>query len=51
MNNWGDGGRPEQTRRRWRQGVRSVLEEMLKEAEDAAEQILIADGLLLSAVA
>ena len=51
MNNWGDGGRPEQTRRRWRQGVRSVLEEMLKEAEDEAEQILIADGLLLSAVA
>ena len=47
MNNWGDGGRPEQTRRRWRLGIRSVLEEMLKEAERAAEEILVAEGLLL----
>lgn len=47
MNNWGDGGRPEQTRRRWRLGIRSVLEEMLKEAEQAAEQILLGEGLLL----
>ncbi len=51
MNNWGDGGRPEQTRRRWRLGIRSVLEEMLKEAEQAAEQILLEEGLLLESAA
>lgn len=51
MNNWGDGGRPEQTRRRWRLGIRSVLEEMLKEAEQAAEQILLEEGLLLASAA
>jgi len=44
MNNWGDGGRLEQTRRRWRLGIRSVLEEMLKEAEQVAEQILLEEG-------
>jgi len=51
MNNWGDGGRPEQTRRRWRLGIRSVLEEMLREAEQAAEQILLNEGLLLESAA
>ncbi len=47
MNNWGDGGRPEQTRRRWRLAIRSVLDEMVKEAEAEAEAILLAEGLLL----
>jgi hypothetical protein len=51
MNNWGGGGRPEQTRRRWRLGIRSVLEEMLKEAEQVAEQILLEEGLLLESAA
>lgn len=44
MNNWGDGGWREQARRRWRLEIRSVLEEMLKEAEQVAEQILLEEG-------
>lgn len=51
MNNWGDGGRPEQTRRRWRLGIRSVLDEMVKEAEQAAAEILTLEGLLLGEAA
>lgn len=51
MDNWGDGGRPEQTRRRWRLGIRSVLDEMVREAEQAAEVILAGEGLLLESAA
>lgn len=51
MNNWGDGGRPEPTRRRWRAGIRSVLDEMVKEAEQEAEAILLQEGLLLDMAA
>lgn len=51
MRNWGHDGRPEPTCRRWRVGIRSVLEEMLKEAEREAEAILIKEGLLLGVAA
>lgn len=47
MSNWETEGRPEQTRRRWRLGIRNVLEEMAAEALREAEQILDAEGVLM----
>lgn len=51
MSNWESGGRPEQTRRRWRLGIRNVLEEMAYEALRAAAQILEAEGVLMDVAA
>ena len=51
MSNWDSEARPEPTKRRWRQGVRCVLEEMEREAIAAAEEILQAEGLLLNVAA
>ena len=51
MSNWDSEARPEQTKRRWRQGVRFVLDEMEKEAIAVAEQILQEEGLLLGVAA
>ena len=47
MNTWDLSANPESTRRRWRRGVYSVLDEMSGEAINAAEQILIAEGVLI----
>lgn len=47
MNNWDLNGTPEPTRRRWRAGIRSTLDEMVAEALADVETILIAEGLLL----
>ena len=51
MSNWESEGRPEQTRRRWRLGIRNVLEEMADEALRAAAQILEAEGVLMDVAA
>ncbi|WP_447590129.1 hypothetical protein [Aquipseudomonas campi] len=51
MNTWDVESRPERTRRRWRQGVTVVLEDMVTEALAAAESVLECEGVLLSSVA
>lgn len=51
MSNWESEGRPEQTRRRWRLGIRNVLEDMADEALRAAAQILEAEGVLMDVAA
>lgn len=51
MNTWDLDSRPERTRRRWRQDVTGVLEEMVGEALAAASVVLEAEGVLLSSVA
>lgn len=51
MNTWDLAANPESTRRRWRRGVYSVLDEMSSEAINAAEQILIAEGVLIGRAA
>ncbi len=48
MNTWDLAANPERTRRRWRQGVNTVLDEMVKEALQHAETILQAEGVLFS---
>lgn len=48
MNTWDLEANPERTRRRWRQGVSAVLDEMVKEALQHAETILQAEGVLFS---
>lgn len=48
---WDNSGAPDRTLRRWRQGVYATLDEMTKEAEGAAEEILRAEGVLLDMVA
>lgn len=51
MNTWDVDGRPEQTRRRWRGGIRKVLDEMVGEAVAEAERILAEEGVLISRAA
>lgn len=46
MNTWDPAANPERTRRRWRKAVTDVLDEMVREALLAAEQILLAEGVL-----
>lgn len=48
MNTWDSQASPERTRRRWRQDIGSVLEEMVSEALAAAESILAEEGVLRS---
>lgn len=48
---WDNCGAPDRTLRRWRQGIHAVLDEMTKEAEAAAEEILRAEGVLLDMAA
>lgn len=51
MNTWDLNGAPESTRRRWRLGINTTLDEMVNEALVQAEQILLAEGVLLDQVA
>jgi hypothetical protein len=51
MNNWDLAASPERTRRRWRQAVGTVLDEMVGEALTAAEEVLVHEGLLRSCAA
>lgn len=47
MSNWETDGTPERTKRRWRSGVHSVLDEMVSEAVANAEELLREEGVLL----
>lgn len=51
MNGWDLDGRPEQTRRRWRQKIHEVLDEMTGEAIAAAGEILQREGVLIDMAA
>lgn len=51
MNNWESEGRPESTRREWRRNIQKVLDDMVKEAVREAEQILMAEGVLIEMAA
>lgn len=51
MSNWDLDGRPEPTRRRWRQKVHEVLDEMTTEALAAAGEILQREGVLIGVAA
>lgn len=51
MNNWESEGRPESTRREWRRNIHKVVDEMVREALSAAEQILRAEGVLVDMAA
>jgi hypothetical protein len=51
MNNWDPEARPESTRREWRRNIHKVLDEMTREALAEAEQVLIAEGVLLDMAA
>jgi len=51
MNNWESEGRPESTRREWRRNIQKVLDDMVKEAVREAEQILMAEGVLIEIAA
>ena len=46
MTNWDDGGRPEPTLRRWRNGIRRDLEAQVNEALLLAQEILDREGLI-----
>lgn len=46
MNTWDQGASPERTRRRWRKAICDVLDEMVGEALVAAEEVLLAEGVL-----
>jgi hypothetical protein len=46
MNTWDLDASPESTRRRWRAGIQSTLDEMVAEALSQAELILRAEGVL-----
>ncbi|ASL28603.1 hypothetical protein [Azotobacter chroococcum] len=51
MNTWDPEARPEQTRRRWRAGIRKALEGMVGEALVEAQEILQAEGVLVERAA
>ncbi|WP_443191389.1 hypothetical protein [Pseudomonas indica] len=51
MSSWDLDGRPEPTRRRWRQKVNEVLDEMAAEALVAAGEILQREGVLIGVAA
>jgi hypothetical protein len=51
MSSWDLDGRPEPTRRRWRQKVNEVLDEMTAEALAAAGEILQREGVLIDVAA
>ncbi|MCO6057320.1 hypothetical protein NG726_11625 [Pseudomonas sp. MOB-449] len=51
MNGWDLDGRPEPTRRRWRQKIHEVLDEMVAEAVGAAGEILEREGVLIDMAA
>lgn len=48
MNTWDPDASPESTRREWRRNIGKVLDEMVAEAMQEAERILLAEGVLLS---
>lgn len=47
MNTWDLEGRPESTRRRWRADINEKLDGLVADAMECAEQILLAEGLLM----
>ncbi|SHM77679.1 hypothetical protein [Phytopseudomonas punonensis] len=51
FNRWDPDANPERTRRRWRQGVGQVLEDMVTDALAAAEQVLEQEGVLARSAA
>lgn len=51
VNRWDPEARPERTRRRWRKAIDDVLEGMEEEALDAAEIILVNEGLAIKSAA
>lgn len=48
MNGWDPEASPERTRRHWRKTIGEVLEEMVSEALQRAEEVLAAEGVLRS---
>jgi hypothetical protein len=48
MNTWDLTAAPERTRRHWRKCIGDVLEEMVTEALQRAEEVLVAEGVLRS---
>jgi hypothetical protein len=48
MNGWDPAASPERTRRHWRKSIGEVLEEMVTEALQRAEEVLAAEGVLHS---
>ena len=48
LNNWGNDGKPESTRFRWRAGIRKALEDLVSEALVEAGEILETEGLMES---
>jgi hypothetical protein len=44
--NWGNDGKPEPTRYRWRSNIRKALEDKVNEALSAAQEVLDAEGLI-----
>lgn len=48
MNSWDMDGTPDRTRRRWKSAISAVLDDMTKEAEQAAEEILRMEGVLMN---
>lgn len=51
INRWDPEARPERTRRRWRKAIDEVLEGLEEEALDAAEIILVSEGLAIKTAA
>lgn len=51
VTNWGNDGKPESTRYRWRSNIRKALEDRVNEALSAAQEILDAEGLIESSAA
>lgn len=51
MSNWENEGRPEQTRRRWRGGIRKSLDALVEEGLIRAGEILQEEGLIIGAAA
>jgi hypothetical protein len=51
ITNWGNDGKPESTRYRWRSSIRKVLDDQVNEALKAAQERHDAEGLVESCAA
>lgn len=51
ITNWGNDGKPESTRYRWRSSIRKALDDQVNEALTAAQELLDAEGLIESRAA
>jgi hypothetical protein len=49
--NWGNDGKPESTRYRWRSSIRKTLDDLVNEALTAAQELLDSEGLIESCAA